>query len=46
MHIESVENTYSNKEQINLVIADRNKEDLMYPLTVMEILKSRKMMAA
>lgn len=37
MHVESAESAYIHQEQINLVVANCNKEDVMYQLTVREI---------
>jgi citrate synthase len=42
MPIESVENTYNHQEQINLVFANCNKEDVIYLLTVREITQAQK----
>ena len=42
MNIESAESTNNHQEEINLVFANCNKEDAIYPLTVREIAQSQK----
>jgi hypothetical protein len=37
IHATSAKNTYNHQEQLNMVFANRNEEDVIYPLTVKEI---------
>ncbi len=46
MQEESVENTSAHQEQMNLVFANRSKEDVIYPLTVREIAQAQKLDAS
>jgi hypothetical protein len=42
----SVTNTSAHQDQMNLVFANRSKEDAIYPLTVQEIAQAPKLMPA
>jgi hypothetical protein len=42
MHIESAENTYNHQEQINLLFANCNDDNVIYPLKVREIAQAQK----
>ena len=46
MKEESVENTTAHQEQMNLVFANHSKEDLIYLLTVQEIIQAQKLDAS
>jgi hypothetical protein len=42
MHAPNAESPYDHQKQINMVFANCNQEDVMYPLTVKEIAKAQK----
>ena len=41
MHAPTEESTITHQHQINMVFANRSKEDVIYPLTVMEIAQAQ-----
>ena len=41
IHAPTAESTHTHQHQINMVLANRSEEDLIYPLTVKEIAQAR-----